>query len=362
MKVLFDIGHPAHVHIFRNVARGLEAEGHEVVFTTREKEMAAYLLQHCGFRHINFGPHYRTLAGKVFGLLRFDARMVACIRSERPDILMSHGSMYAAQAAWLTGRPHVSLEDSENTTDQIRMYKPFTRAILTCRNFPLDFGKKQVRYDGYHELAYLHPTVYQPGPDPLGGKDGRKRVLVRLTAWEASHDAGQTGIPAEALRRFVKEMEPVARVLLSSEKAPSTEWEPYRLAIPPEKMHDLLSTLDLYVGEGATMASECSVLGVPSLYMNTQFPYYVREQAERYGLVERALTPEELLPRAKRILEDPGTRERCREGQRRLLDDCIDVTAFLKDFLTHFPASFRETRENNAAVMGRYRRCFKGAH
>jgi hypothetical protein len=41
MKVLIDIGHPAHVHFFRNAIRELESKGHAVKVTARDKEVAA---------------------------------------------------------------------------------------------------------------------------------------------------------------------------------------------------------------------------------------------------------------------------------------------------------------------------------
>jgi hypothetical protein len=47
------------------------------------------------------------------------------------------------------------------------------------------------------------------------------------------------------------------------------ELERYRLAIPYRHIHHVLAFASLYVGEGATMASEAAVLGTPSVYVNT---------------------------------------------------------------------------------------------
>src|SRR5262245_57676029 len=51
MRLLFDILHPAHVHVFRNVIRELTARGHEVSITLREKECARELLDEYGFEY-----------------------------------------------------------------------------------------------------------------------------------------------------------------------------------------------------------------------------------------------------------------------------------------------------------------------
>ncbi len=40
MKILIDMGHPAHVHSFRNAIRELEKRGHSVKVTARDKDVA----------------------------------------------------------------------------------------------------------------------------------------------------------------------------------------------------------------------------------------------------------------------------------------------------------------------------------
>ena len=51
MNILFDIGHPAHVHLFKNAIWKLEAKGHKVAITSREKDVTTSLLDYYGFEH-----------------------------------------------------------------------------------------------------------------------------------------------------------------------------------------------------------------------------------------------------------------------------------------------------------------------
>ena len=44
MKTLIDIGHPAHVHFFRQPIRLLKQNGHNVIITSRDNEVALELL------------------------------------------------------------------------------------------------------------------------------------------------------------------------------------------------------------------------------------------------------------------------------------------------------------------------------
>ena len=51
MKVLIDIGHPGHVHFFKNLIWILEKKGHEVLVTARGKEVTVDLLRAYGIKH-----------------------------------------------------------------------------------------------------------------------------------------------------------------------------------------------------------------------------------------------------------------------------------------------------------------------
>ena len=46
MKILFDLGHPAHVHYFKNLIKLLEKNGNKVLIIAREKDVTQNLLKH----------------------------------------------------------------------------------------------------------------------------------------------------------------------------------------------------------------------------------------------------------------------------------------------------------------------------
>jgi uncharacterized protein len=50
MKVLIDIGHPAHVHLFKNFTNIFQSKGHTVLFTVRSSECETELLKAYNFR------------------------------------------------------------------------------------------------------------------------------------------------------------------------------------------------------------------------------------------------------------------------------------------------------------------------
>jgi predicted glycosyltransferase len=60
-------------------------------------------------------------------------------------------------------------------------------------------------------------------------------------------------------------------------------YDDYVLNISPEKMHDLEANAKFMVAEGATMASEAFLLGVPYLYLNPLMVGYIDYQCTHYS-------------------------------------------------------------------------------
>ena len=270
MKVLVAIGHPAHVHFFKNTIWKLEEDGYEVKITARDKDTTLNLLDAYGFKYENLGKYQKKVLNKPVGLIIRDYKSYKIANEFQPDILTGISSIYLAHVSRLIRKPHISFEDTEHAKLIIWLTNPFTDIICTPLCFKKDLGKKQVRYNGYHELAYLHPNYFKPDPsvlDDLGLSKEDRFVVLRFVSWSASHDIGQYGLDLEAKQRFVKELEKYCRVFITSEAELGKEFENYKIGVPPEKMHDLLYYAMMYIGEGATMATEAGILGTPSIYI-----------------------------------------------------------------------------------------------
>ncbi|UCD20265.1 MAG: DUF354 domain-containing protein, partial [candidate division WOR-3 bacterium] len=195
MRVLFDVGHPAHVHLFKNLFFGLSAHGHECLVSAREKDVTTELLKYYGIPYKSLGRHYEHLYGKAYGLATIERKLLKLSKEFMPDIVVSHGSVYAAFVSAMLLKPHISMEDTGNM-EQIMLYRPFTKVILTPSCFDKKLGVKQIRYKGYHELAYLHPSYFKPDTDMKGSQSRRRQkyVLFRFVSWHATHDVGQQRI------------------------------------------------------------------------------------------------------------------------------------------------------------------------
>jgi len=352
MNILIDIGHPAHVHLFKHFAWAMLENGHEIFFTCREKEFEIYLLEKYGFRYKSFGKKFISLPGKLFGLLKFDLLEFIQGLKSKPDILLSHGSMYAAHAAFLLRRPHISFEDTFNM-EQVSLYLPFTKVILTGKYPHPELGNKEIQYAGYHELLYLHPNIFgenRSGHEILKLDKNDKYILIRFVSWQASHDKNHSGFSIDNKIKTVNEFSKFGKVFISSESVLPSELSKFKIEIDPNQMHNVIASASLIFGESATMISEGAVLGIPGIYLDDTGRYYTNELEKKYELIfnytESIVDQLKAIEKGIEILNTANIMELWQKKRRRMLSDKINVTAFLIWFVENYPKSVKVMKEN----------------
>lgn len=352
MKILIDIGHPAHVHLFKNFAKEVLLHDHEVFFTCREKEFEKYLLTSYGFSFKSFGKKYLSIPGKLLGMIEFDVKEFISGLRFSPDIFLSHGSIYAAHASFLLGKPHISLEDTFNF-EQIRLYKPFTNAILTPDFNSPRISCKQIKYSGYHELAYLHPYRFSPDLGilkTLGVDSEEKYTLIRFISWNASHDKGNKALTMENKMKAVRTFLKYGKVFISSENELPGELKSLQLQIPPERIHDAIAYSSIVFGESSTMAEEAAMLGVPSIYLYNTSTYYTKHLENEYQIMFNHTGSKEeqtkAIQKGVELLTSPGIKSEWQTKLKKILHNKIDVTAFLVWFVENWPESYNIMKEN----------------
>ncbi len=356
MRISIEVGHPAHVHYWRNVKKILESRGHEITIFAREKEITLQLLDAFGLQHTTVGKSRRTIVEKALGLGLDDFRVLRAARANRIEFMLSTGIPGSAHASRVLGVPHVALIDTEIATLGRLLTVPFSDAVCTpaCFRGHID-PSKHVTFQGYLELMYLHPVYFHPDPvvlDEAGLARGDSFAIVRFSSWDSSHDLGRNGrvltTNAERLA-LVRAIAEKVRVFVSSEVPLPVSFEPFLMRLRPNRFHDLLSFASVYVGEGAKMASEAGVLGIPWVYVSTSPRSYLSDQEHRFGLGKTATSFEEALRLADRW-SDPSVRDEWATRKGRLLSETIDVSRFMADFVEKWPdiEPFKE-----AGVAGR---------
>ena len=340
MKILIDIGHPAHVHLFKNMAHEMTKKGHEFFFTVREGEYQAQLLKENGFAFTVIGKKQRNPVSKLLGIFKFSFKIVRIARQFKPDLFLSHGSMYAGYAALIMGKKHIALEDTGNM-EQLFFSKPVSDVILSPQSLQVNLGKKHIRYGGFHELAYLHPKRFTPDISvlkELGVKEDEAYVILRFVSWNATHDMGQSGLSLSEKSALINEISKYAKVFISSEEPLPLEFTRYELKLAPGRLHHALFYAAMYIGEGATTASECAMLGTPALYVNT-ITAGTLEKQEHYGLLFGFRNSTGLIDKVHELFNTPGLRAEFQNRRNNMLLENIDVTSLFIWFVGNYPQS-----------------------
>jgi predicted glycosyltransferase len=329
MKYVVTIQHPGHVHFFRHAIRELEDAGHEVHVFCKDLEVVCDLLEEYGLAYEALAGDRGSLLNLAVTQLTYEARLLRRARAIDPDVMTAIGGTAVAHVAPLVGARSVVFTDTEHAPGN-RVTFPFADEVWTPECYHGDVPDEHHTYPGYHELAYLHPDRFEPDPAVVAaaGLDPDDRfVVLRLTAWDASHDVGQGGF--EDMADAVERLEATgAEVLVTSEVDLPPDLEDRRASVAPHRMHHLLAAADLFVGEGATMAVESAVLGTPAVYVNTLRMGYTDEVEARYGLLyncQGSFRHQRALSTAERILagEEGGDWADRREA---LLADTVDTT------------------------------------
>ncbi|MCG8551062.1 MAG: DUF354 domain-containing protein, partial [Desulfobacterales bacterium] len=286
MRIFIGICHPKDVHFWKHVIHNLEKDGHEVRILAWDKDVTLYLLDTYGFDYEVIGKSYKNFLMKFYDMLRSDVKVLKAAMKFKPDLFI-HGDPYLAHVSTITGKYHIEYCDTDHAKLIHLTTFPFSDVICTPASFNKEVDpKKHLTFNGYSELAYLHPAYFKPNPsvlDELGLKMGERFIVMRFVAWGASHDVNQQGFNSK--EEIVEGLEKYGRVFIVSEKELDESLEKYRISIPAQKVHDLLYYATLYIGEGATMASEAAILGTPSIYINTLRLGYTDEEENEYGLL-----------------------------------------------------------------------------
>lgn len=348
---MIDIGNPAHVHLYKNIIWQLEKKGHNIKITSRAKETTCNLLDLYGFKYQNVAVHHKSLSAKFYNLFERTWQLYKVAKEFKPNLLTGVANFHLAHVGKLLNTPSIIFTDTETVWIDDYLTFPFADVVITPENFQKDIGKKHIRVSAYKELAYLHPNWFTPNPevlDILGISKNEKYVILRFSAFDASHDIGIKGFSLNDKRKLVKELEKYGRAFISSETILSDDIEKYAMKIPPHKIHDVLYYASMYIGEGGTMASEAAVLGTPSILINSEAKYVGvhQELRDRYGLQYFYSKLRDASDKISELLETKNVKSEWARKRARLLNDKLDVTAFMIWFIENYPKSVAHLREN----------------
>ncbi len=355
MKILFQLNHPAHYHLFKNSIKELKSKGHTVNILARPKDILIELLENEDFDVLSVKKG-KSFFEKIKLVKQAQKQILKYCENQKPDIIIGTGDF--SYVTKKLGIPSIFLgEDDANLNLPLFMWTLFTYGGFSSILAPVGvnnsiWNKKTTFYHGYHKLAYLHPNQFTADKKVVEKyfSADEPYFILRFAKLNAYHDINAKGINTEIAQKLIDLLTPKGKVYITSERELEPQFEKYRLQIDPLDIHHVMSFAQLYIGDSQSMAVEGAMLGVPSVRFNDfAGKISVLEELEhKYKLTFGVKTdnPNKLYQTIENLLSMENAKEEFQARRQRMLADKIDVTAFLVWFVENYPNSAKVMKEN----------------
>lgn len=364
MKILIYLGHPAHFYIYKNSILTWKNKGHELFILIKKKDILEDLLQAAELPYHNILEEGRkdSKYGIFLGMIKRAIRLFSFCIKHKPDILTGT-SVENSFVGKLLGIPVINVNEDDAAVVPLyaRLSYPFATEILTPK--VCDNGKwnsKSIKYNSYHELAYLHPHHFISDKSIVEKyfSIDKPYFVIRFAKLNAHHDNGIQGINTVIAEKIIEILKPYGKIYITSERELEPQFEAYRIQINPLHMHHVMAFSQLYIGDSQTMAAEAGVLGVPFVRFNDFVGRigYLKELEDVYKLGFGVKTSEvnRLYETIDMLVKMPNRMEVFQERRKKMLSEKIDYAQLLTWFIENYPKSAIEMKENID-----YQECFK---
>ena len=341
MRYLVFTNTPAHVHLYRNAVERLEARGHSVLVLARDYGCTVELLEWYDLPYEVYGYCDTSKGSLLRQLPRHYVRMLRLAREYDPDLVFGMGA-YAAHTGLATRTPTILILDSEPTSVDHLISRPFADAVVTPDAFRKDLGADHYTFPGFKECAYLHPEEYTPQADVrdrLGLAPDERYAIVRFNAFGSHHDVGKGGFTREQRAELIERLDREVTVFVSDEGGemdlsalPAREFD-----VHPALMHDAIHEAALLVADTQTIVTEAALLGTPVVRSNS----FVGEddmgnflELEDADLVRNLADFADVLSTAERLVADPDAKSRWRRRREAYLESKANLTEIIVDVAT----------------------------
>jgi len=363
MKILIALNHPAHYYLFKFIRNELQKKGHEVKYVIKGKDILEKILIS---EEINFtklisrrerkNTKFSILSQLGIEMIKQDFSLNRFIGSFRPDIMLGT-DISISHVGWLEKIPTLIFSEDDIEINKLFCYftYPFASNIITPEVCNVGyFKKKQLKYNGYQKLAYLHPHWFKPDINVVRKyfTSDKPYFLIRLVSFTAGHDIEQKqgGVTIEIVKELLAMLKQKGNVYITSEKELSPELNDYKLLIDLTDIHHLMFFSDLFIGDSQSMIVEAAMLGTPSVRFNSFVGKIsvLNELEDKYNLTIgiNNNNPQLLLKTVENLINTNNLKDIYQKRREKMLSEKIDVTAFAVWFIENYPPSMEIMKDN----------------
>jgi len=338
VAIVFDIVHPADVNFYKNAIAILRKKGTTIEILMRERgNLGSILEAELGVSPVIIGKHHAGLGQKLIHIPIRDHRLARHLRTMDVDVVTGFGNFYIAQAAKLLGKPSVLFYDDIEYRLLYRLSRFSSTRFLIPSSIP-DSGRNITSFNGFKELAYLHPRYFTPDRSVLShlGLRSGGYVFVRDVGKGSLNYAHHVSRVRELIGSLRERELEVVLSIENKELLKGIGREGITvLEEPVGDIHSLMAHASFLVSSGDTMAREACLLGTPSIYTGGRKMAVNAEFLER-GFMYHCDSMAEVIGTIDTIYRD-DVKERMREELRELIaTSWCDVTELIVEALLGF--------------------------
>jgi predicted glycosyltransferase len=361
-RYLFFFVHPAKVHLFKSTINSLLKDGHEVEVVITGRDILEELVQKQGWEYTKIFSKGRKvsflhiyLSAAIFLVLTV-VRLLWLTKLKKYDFFITDDVL--TFVGRLKGVPSIFATDDDLSA------VPESFILMKSANYIFapsicELGKyndKKLGYYGYKSLAHLHPNRFKPEEEKIPSSyRENKYFFIRTVSATSTHDVGKRGISDNTLRKIIEKLEPYGKVILNSERELPEDLQSYQLDFNKNDVSHYVYHASIFISDSTTMCAEAAVLGVPAIEYDDWFAdfkqYY--ELNEEYELLYGFGIEEEeiMLSKIDEILAMDNRRDVFQKRREHMLNDKIDVSAFLIWFLNNYPESVDDYFSNKDSQL-----------
>ena len=135
----------------------MQKKDHELMVTSRKKEMTNYLLKKYNINYKSISKISNNPVGLGLELIKRNINFLKICKKFKPDLLTGIMGPTIAPTGKIINKPSIVFYDTETAKITNSFAYPLSTKLVTPQSYRYDLGEKHIKYDGYQELAYLHP-------------------------------------------------------------------------------------------------------------------------------------------------------------------------------------------------------------
>ena len=359
MRIAIHLAHPAHFHLFKKlIFHIINKTNNKILITYNDKDVLSELIKDSDLEDYSRKVWAMKNVNNAFSLkIQFIQKIIGVFFHYlifRPNVVLGTPIIITLVGYILRYKSIVLQEDDFDIIEKTaNLGYPFASFIISpsvCRTGKFD--DKVIKYDGYHELAYLHPDLFVPDKKIVDKyiKSDNPYFIIRFAKLTAHHDVGIKGISNNLANEIISRLEKYGQVFISSERKLNSALDKHRISIDPKDVHHVMAFADMYIGDSQTMAAESGVLGVPFIRFNDFVGRisYLKELEENYSLGYGIRTNQTklLMSKIDELLNMENRLDIFQKRRGAMLNDKINLVNFLSWIIDEYPNSFDILKKN----------------